>query len=71
MSEARLLVLVARYPHRVALARRAGSATFPLLRRLEHEGLVAVRGAELRITGRGKSELALRGALARTIARAF
>ena len=70
MSELRLLALVARYPQRVALARRAGSESlFPLLRRLERDGLVTSRGEDVHLTGRGRSELALRRSLGLAIAR--
>jgi DNA-binding PadR family transcriptional regulator len=72
MSELRLLALVARYPHRVALARRGGSESlFPLLGRLERDGLVSSRGEGVHLTGRGKSELALRRSLCLALARAF
>jgi hypothetical protein len=68
MSESRLLVLVARYPHPRALARRAGARAFPALARLQHEGLVTRRHGLYVVTKRGQSELELRRALARTVA---
>ncbi len=72
MSELRLLALVARYPHRVALARRAGTESlFPLLGRLERAGLVNLRGERVQLTDRGRCELALRRSLVRALARAF
>jgi hypothetical protein len=72
MSELGLLALVARYPHRVALARRTGSESlFPLLRRLEQGGLVAFRGEQVHLTARGRGELALRRSLGLAIARAL
>ena len=69
MSEARLLWLVSRYPHRTALARRArdGSA-FVLLRRLEARGLVMRRNDAYRLTRRGRHELELTRALVRLVA---
>src|SRR5262249_13505150 len=68
MCEERLLALVARYLHLVALARRARTdAVFPLLGRLERLGLVTVRGTDVRLTRHGKAELALRTALARIL----
>jgi hypothetical protein len=69
MSETLVLVLVARYPDPRALARRAGEKLFPLLERLEHEGFVTTRRGLYLVTRRGRKELALRLALARTIAR--
>jgi len=71
MSETGLLVLVSRYPHQAALARRAGAMLFPELERLRREGLVTGRGGRYRLTRRGRSELELRRALGRAIARAF
>jgi hypothetical protein len=66
MSEAALLVLVARYPHRAALARRAGEPLFPALRRLEADGLVTRRRDGLyRLTRRARSELELHRLLVR------
>jgi Mn-dependent DtxR family transcriptional regulator len=72
MSEARLLSLVARYPHRSALARhvRDGSA-FAALSRLEARGLVTRQRERYRLTRRGKVELAMTRALARLIARTY
>jgi len=72
MSEARLLSLVLRYPHRTALARHArDGAVFAALRRLELSGLVRRQRAEYRLTRRGRDELALTRALARLTARAL
>jgi DNA-binding PadR family transcriptional regulator len=72
MSELRLLAQVARYPDRVALARRGDSESFfPLLGRLERDGLVTSRGEAIHLTGRGKSELALRRSLCLALARAL
>jgi hypothetical protein len=72
MSELGLLALVARYPHRVALARRAGpESLFPLLLRLEQGGLVAARGERIQLTARGRGELALRRSLGLAIGRAL
>jgi len=70
MSETRLLYLVLRYPHPAALARhvRDGSA-FPALRRLEARGLVARRRGLLRLTSRGRDELAMARALTRLVVR--
>ena len=71
MSEARLLSLVAAYPHRVALARRArDGSVFAGLGRLERLGLVARRRELYRLTKRGADELRMTRALAQTIARA-
>jgi hypothetical protein len=71
MSQARLLVLVDRYPQPVALARRVGAPLFPALRRLEDEGLVTTRRGLYRLTRRGHSELVLQRALACAVARSF
>jgi DNA-binding PadR family transcriptional regulator len=70
MTEARLLSLVARYPHRAALARhvRQGSL-FTALARLEARGLVTRRREHYRLTRRGVAELAMTRALARLVAR--
>jgi DNA-binding PadR family transcriptional regulator len=70
MSEARLLVLVSCHPEPSVLARRAGAALFPALRRLEDDGLVTSRRGLYRVTRRGQSELELHQALARAVARA-
>ena len=70
MSEARALVLVTRFPQRVALLRRAGVAIFPVLGRLEAKGYVRADRDGWRLTRRGASELSLGRALARTVARA-
>ncbi len=69
MSEARLLSLVARYPHPVALGRhvRDGSV-FGALRVLEARGLVTKRRGLYRLTRRGNGELAIGRAVARLLA---
>jgi Mn-dependent DtxR family transcriptional regulator len=70
VSEARLLSLVARYPHRTALARRLrDGAALAALRRLEARGLVTRRQQLYRLTGRGYEELAMTQALARLMVR--
>jgi len=70
VSEARLLSLVARYPHRTALARRLrDGAAFAGLSRLEARGLVTHRQQLYRLTGRGHEELAMTQALARLVVR--
>jgi DNA-binding PadR family transcriptional regulator len=71
MSEARLLSMVARYPHVRALARRVpdGSA-FVLLRRLEARGLVSRRQGLYRLTWRGRRELEAARAVAGLMVRA-
>jgi DNA-binding PadR family transcriptional regulator len=71
MSEARLLSLVRRYPHRTALARRVrDGSVFAALRRLENRGLVTRRRETYRLTRRGAEELALTRALSRLVVRA-
>jgi hypothetical protein len=66
MSEARLLSLVAAYPHPTALARRVGDASaFAGLGRLEARGYIRRRRGLYRLTGRGRYELALTAALLR------
>jgi DNA-binding PadR family transcriptional regulator len=70
MSEARLLSLVTRYPHRTALARQVrDGAVFAALRRMEERGLVARRRDTYRLTRRGSEELALTRAVSRLIVR--
>jgi hypothetical protein len=70
MSEARLLCMLTRYPHRTALARRAcDGSIFPMLRRLEARGLVTRRDDVYRITRRGRHELDMNHAVAAVIAR--
>jgi hypothetical protein len=72
MSEAMVLLLVARYPHPKALARRAPSSScFPGLARLQAAGLVAKRGGVYRLTRRGRSELELGRALRLAVDRGF
>jgi hypothetical protein len=71
MSETRLLALVARYPHPVALGRHApDGSVFAALRGLEHRGLVAHRRGLYRLTRRGRDELWLARAVARLVAAA-
>ena len=70
VSEARLLSLVARYPHRRALARRLrDGAALAGLSRLEARGLVTRRQHLYRLTRRGYEELAMTHALARLMVR--
>ena len=70
LSEARLLHLVAEYPHPTALARRVRDASmFPALRRLEARGFLRRRAGQYRLTRRGCDELAFARALARLVAR--
>jgi DNA-binding PadR family transcriptional regulator len=70
MSEARLLSLVAEYPHRAALARHArDDSVFLALRRLEARGVITRRRELYRLTRRGAHELELTRALARLIVR--
>jgi hypothetical protein len=71
MTEARLLSLVARHPHPVALARRLGAArAFGALLRLEERGLVARRRGLYRLTRRGRDELWMARAIAQIVLRA-
>jgi DNA-binding PadR family transcriptional regulator len=69
MSEARVLLLVAQYPHPTALARsvRDGSV-FVALRRLEAGGLLTRKRGQYRLTRRGERELALTRAILRLVA---
>jgi len=70
MSEARVLALVSRYPHRAALARHAkDGAVFGALGSLERHGLVRRHGGHFRLTRRGRSELELGRAIAQLVAR--
>jgi DNA-binding PadR family transcriptional regulator len=69
MSEARLLSMVERYPHPTALARRVrDDSLFVGLRRLEANGFLTRRRGQYRLTRKGRTELALRRALARLAA---
>jgi DNA-binding PadR family transcriptional regulator len=69
MSEARLLWLVARYPHRAALARRVrDGSVFDGLRRLEARGCLRRQRDQYRLTRAGRDELALTLALLRLVA---
>src|SRR3954452_14172799 len=70
MSEARLLSIVARYPHSRALARRVPGSAFVLLRRLEARGLVSRRQGLYRLTRRGRQELDTARAVAILMVRA-
>jgi DNA-binding PadR family transcriptional regulator len=66
MSEAWVLSLVARYPQRVALARRAhDGSVFVVVRRLEARGFLRRQHDRYRLTKRGREELALTFALIR------
>jgi|1185.fasta_scaffold159472_1 DNA-binding PadR family transcriptional regulator len=68
MSEARLLWLVASYPHTTALARRAGDGSlFPSLRRLEARGYIRRQRDHYRLTRNGRNELAMTLALMRLV----
>jgi DNA-binding PadR family transcriptional regulator len=70
MSEARLLSLVARYPHQVCLARQVRDGSiFAALGRLEARGLVTRKRELYRLTRRGIDELAMTRAVARLIVR--
>lgn len=71
MSEARLLSLVARYPHPTALARRVRDGSmFIVLRRLEARGFLRSHDGTYVLTQRGRDELAMVGALAWLVTRA-
>ena len=68
MTEAGVLSLVARYPQRVALARRARDGSlFAALSRLEAGGYVRRLQDGYRVTRRGREELAMTVALARLV----
>jgi DNA-binding PadR family transcriptional regulator len=68
MSEARLLWLVKRCPHRAALARRVRDGkAFEVLGRLEARGLVVRRSDVYRLTRRGRKELELTRAVAHLV----
>jgi DNA-binding PadR family transcriptional regulator len=72
MSEARLLSLVRRYPHRTALARQVrDGAVFTALRRMEDRGLVVRRRERYALTRRGAEELAMTRRLSRLVVRAL
>jgi len=72
MSEARLLSLVRRYPHRTALARRVrDGSVFDALRHLEDRGLVIRRRETYGLTRRGAHELAMTRAVTRLVVRAM
>ena len=65
MSDIRLLMLVARYPHRRSLARRVGKGSlFPHLRDLEQRGFVRRREDYYLLTRRGRHELSVATAVA-------
>jgi len=71
MSEARLLTLIAKYPHPTALARRSRDRRlFPALRSLEYRGLVSRYRGLYRLTREGRSEMEMSLAVARLVARA-
>jgi DNA-binding PadR family transcriptional regulator len=66
MSEAWVLSLASRYPHRAALARRArDGAVFFVLQRLEARGLVRRGRDRYQLTKLGRDELAVTVALTR------
>jgi DNA-binding PadR family transcriptional regulator len=70
MSEARLLSLVARYPHPTALARRVRDGSmFTTLRRLERRGFLHRENGRYRLTQRGREELDMTRAMVRLFAR--
>jgi DNA-binding PadR family transcriptional regulator len=70
MSKARLLSLVARYPHPTALARRVRDGSmFVALRRLEARGFLRRQDGTYLLTRRGRDELAMAGVLVRLLAR--
>jgi DNA-binding PadR family transcriptional regulator len=70
MSEARLLSLVARYPHRSALAKHVrDGAVFTALRRLEARGLIWRQRDLYRLTRKGRGELEMTHLIARLILR--
>jgi DNA-binding PadR family transcriptional regulator len=72
MSETGLLVLLAGSPRIAALARSVERPRlFPALQRLERNGYVMRRRDGYRLTSRGRRELEIQLALARTVARAF
>jgi DNA-binding PadR family transcriptional regulator len=71
MSEAWLLSLVSRYPHRTALARKVhNGAVFPGLRSLERRGFVKRYHDQYRLTHRGRDELRMARAIALLVSRA-
>ena len=68
MTEARLLSLVAAYPHRTALARRVHDGhVFGAVGRLEARGLVRRQRDLYRLTDRGVRELRLTRAVVRLV----
>ena len=72
MPRARLLALVARYPHPRALARRASNGSlFMGLRQLEAGGYVRRHQGLYRLTRRGKRELATTRALVNLVGRSL
>ena len=69
MSEARLLSLVRRYPHRTALARQVrDGSVFAALQGLETRGLVRQQRGQYRLTRHGREELAITRALVHLVA---
>ena len=69
MSQARLLLMVARYPNPRALARRIrNDSLFVGLHRLEAGGLIRRERGLYRLTRRGRGELAFFRALFRLVA---
>jgi hypothetical protein len=70
MSDIRLLMLVDSYPHRRALAHRAGTRSlFPHLRYLEQHGFVKRRQDRYLLTRRGRDELSIATAIAHMLMR--
>lgn len=68
MSEASVLALVERYPHRTAVARRArDTSVFSTLRRLEDRGFLLRERDRYRLTRRGRDELAMTRMLFRLV----
>src|SRR6476659_4759554 len=71
MSEARLLLLVSKYPHRTAVARKAkDGSVFTGVRSLERRGFVKRYRDQYRLTRRGRDELATARAIAKLVCRA-
>jgi hypothetical protein len=71
MSEGWLLLLVSKYPHRTAVARKVqDGAVLAGLRSLECRGFVWRCRDQYRLTRRGHDELAMACAIARLVLRA-
>jgi Mn-dependent DtxR family transcriptional regulator len=72
MSEGVLLALLARYPHRVAIARRVSATALQEgVPRLERAGLVVGERETYRVTARGRRALEFDRRLRATIRRAL